>query len=114
MLNFLPIKHYTEIINVCSNFNGSAYLVIKNIFWQLIHRSRQLLETVTIAIVGKYVNQNSSEAYASVIKSLEHAAINCWRKLKYVFVESEFLEQEAKTKNPSSYFDAWKKISDCK
>ncbi|CAI4222922.1 unnamed protein product [Auanema sp. JU1783] len=47
-------------------------------------------EVVNIALVGKYTK--FADAYASVNKSLSHAAIHSKRKLKILFVDSEQLE----------------------
>lgn len=40
----------------------------------------RFFETVTIVLVGKYIALHDS--YMSVIKSLEHAALRCQRKLR--------------------------------
>jgi len=44
-----------------------------------ICRSDRLLKEVTICLVGKYTK--NPDAYASVIKSLDHAAMACNHKL---------------------------------
>ena len=43
-------------------------------------RQERLLDDVTIALVGKYTDMQDS--YMSVVKSLEHSAFRCNRKLK--------------------------------
>lgn len=63
------------------------------------------VETVTIALVGKYTNLKDS--YLSVIKSLEHSAMFCFRKLKIEWVELSDLEVETKDTNLSAYHKAW-------
>lgn len=55
---------------------------------------------VNIAIVGKYTGLLDS--YLSVIKALEHSAINCGRKLNLVWIESTRLE------DPDS--NAWEEL----
>ncbi|WPK27710.1 hypothetical protein PUMCH_005107 [Australozyma saopauloensis] len=63
------------------------------------------VETVTIALVGKYTNLKDS--YLSVIKALEHSAMRCYRKLKIEWVESSDLELETKDSNLGDYHKAW-------
>jgi CTP synthase len=48
--------------------------------WQhLTTRIERLHDTVSIVLVGKYTSLKDS--YISVVKSLEHAALSCSRKL---------------------------------
>ena len=47
---------------------------------QLTERHERLHDEVRIALVGKYTNLHDS--YISVVKSLEHAALSCNRRLK--------------------------------
>ncbi len=61
----------------------------------LFNRSERQLEEVVIALVGKYTALE--DAYASVSKALNHAALFCKRKLiirvrkkKCVFISIEF------------------------
>lgn len=49
-----------------------------------------VFETVSIALVGKYTSLRDS--YMSVIKSLEHAAMHCKKKLNLVWVDASHLE----------------------
>lgn len=63
------------------------------------------VETVTIALVGKYTNLKDS--YLSVIKALEHSAMRCYRKLKIEWVESSDLELETRDSNLGDYHRAW-------
>ena len=64
-----------------------------------------LHDTVTIALVGKYTDH--PDAYHSVVKSLEHAAMACSRKLKLVSVNAEHLEEPARHASPAEYHQAW-------
>ena len=64
-----------------------------------------LHHTVTIALVGKYTDH--PDAYHSVVKSLEHAAMACSRKLKLVPVNAEHLEEPARHASPAEYHQAW-------
>ena len=43
------------------------------------YRQERLFDSVTIALVGKYTDMQDS--YMSVVKSLEHSAFRCSRKL---------------------------------
>lgn len=65
----------------------------------------RVYETVDIALVGKYLEQ--PDAYLSVIKSVEHAAMRCKRKLKVTWVDSEHLEPQTEKTNPAGYHKAW-------
>ncbi|KAI9675439.1 MAG: CTP synthase ura7 [Caeruleum heppii] len=67
-----------------------------------------VLDTVTIALVGKYTKLHDS--YLSVIKSLEHAAMRCNRKLKLIWVEAAHLEPQVNQERHASYHKAWHEI----
>ena len=60
---------------------------------------------VAIAMVGKYTGL--SDAYLSVIKSLEHACIACNFRLDLRWVDAGALEEAAKGKDPAKYEAAW-------
>lgn len=62
-------------------------------------------ETVSIALVGKYTNLHDS--YLSVIKSLEHAAMRCGKKLKLVWVDATHLEPQTGEEDPAAFHKAW-------
>ncbi|RDA94745.1 hypothetical protein CP533_6729 [Ophiocordyceps camponoti-saundersi (nom. inval.)] len=64
---------------------------------------------VDIALVGKYVEL--PDAYLSVVKSLEHAAMRCGRKLNLVWIDAEHLEDAAKEADPISFYKAWHQVS---
>lgn len=67
-----------------------------------------LFAEVTIALVGKYTKLE--DAYASVIKSLQHAAIKSCYRLNLKFIDAMHLEAEAKETDPVSYHNAWKEL----
>ncbi len=69
---------------------------------------KQHLEPVRIALVGKYTALD--DAYISVHKSLEHAAMKCNRKLDLVSIDSEHLEDAALEKDPTKYHKAWNAV----
>jgi len=61
----------------------------------MAHRLDELTEQVNIAMVGKYTDL--SDAYLSVIKSLQHAALAVDRKLNIDWIEASDLEDAANT-----------------
>ncbi|KAA0187804.1 hypothetical protein HAZT_HAZT003424 [Hyalella azteca] len=75
---------------------------------QLVSRQENLRQDVSIALVGKYTQL--SDAYASVIKALDHAALACQRRLRLVCIEAEDLEDSAKTERPVKYHEAWQNV----
>tara|TARA_Y100000766_G_scaffold283734_1_gene300156 strand:- start:226 stop:1869 length:1644 start_codon:yes stop_codon:yes gene_type:complete len=64
-----------------------------------------LNEEVSIAMVGKYTDL--SDAYLSVIKSLQHAAMKVRRKLTINWIEASHLESAWKAKNEQDFTAAW-------
>lgn len=65
----------------------------------------RLFDKVTIALVGKYTDLHDS--YLSTVKSLEHSAMRCGRKLNLVWVEAEALEPATSTGEPARFHKAW-------
>ena len=78
--------------------------------WKQTVVPTQPLETVNIVLVGKYVALD--DAYLSVRKSLEHAAMRCHRKLNLVSVDSEHLEEEMRQNDLGKYSRAWSAIAE--
>lgn len=74
----------------------------------LTSQQERLFETVTIALVGKYTNLHDS--YISVIKSLEHSAMHCGKKLQLNWVDASHLEDASKVDNPAEFHKAWTSI----
>ena len=68
----------------------------------------RLFDSVSIVLVGKYTALKDS--YMSVIKSLEHSAFRCRRKLILQMVPSEDLEQSTLESAPVRYHDAWRAL----
>lgn len=64
-----------------------------------------LYQSVSIVLVGKYTNLHDS--YLSVIKSLEHAAMACYRKLQLVWIDASHLEPAAEANHPADFHTAW-------
>lgn len=69
---------------------------------------RAFLEEVKISLVGKYIELHDS--YLSVIKSLEHCAMKCKRKLILEWVDAEHLESHTLQNAPVNYHKAWHDI----
>ena len=64
------------------------------------------IKGVHIAIVGKYTGL--SDAYLSVKKALQHAALKIETKIDIDWVESTDLELSKKEQDPEAYEAAWK------
>ena len=62
-------------------------------------------DTVSIALVGKYTALK--DAYISVSKALEHAAMYCHKKLELIWVDAGHLEDEVFETNPAEFHKAW-------
>lgn len=77
--------------------------------WTALTTSQErLFESVTIALVGKYVSLHDS--YLSVVKSLEHCAMACHRKLNLIWVDASHLEKASSIKSPEVYHKAWHEV----
>ncbi|KXZ49682.1 hypothetical protein GPECTOR_20g539 [Gonium pectorale] len=74
----------------------------------LADRWDSLVEPVKITLIGKYTNL--SDAYLSVLKSLQHACMEARVKLVLSWVEAASLEPEAKEKTPELYESSWQKL----
>ncbi|EJD43400.1 CTP synthase [Auricularia subglabra TFB-10046 SS5] len=82
--------------------------VLRRRWQELTKNQERLFDEVTIVLVGKYTSLKDS--YMSVIKSLEHSAFQCRRKLKLQLVPSEDLERETLETAPVKYHDAWRAL----
>ena len=69
-----------------------------------------LTEEVNIAMVGKYTDL--SDAYLSVIKSLQHAAMAVNRKLNIDWIEASHLEDSWKENNSKEFDNSWKLLKE--
>ncbi|KRZ60157.1 CTP synthase [Trichinella nativa] len=92
---------------LASNYNSSSLE-----YWRKL---AQLQDSdrppVRIALVGKYVELR--DAYASVFKALEHAALACNRRLEASIVNSEGLEEVTKLKDPELYNNTLQMLENC-
>ncbi|ROW18354.1 hypothetical protein VPNG_00510 [Cytospora leucostoma] len=64
--------------------------------------------TINIALVGKYIETH--DAYASVVKSLEHSSMHLRRKLNLIWVDAEHLEPKTKSTEENKYNEAWEAV----
>ncbi|ROV93364.1 hypothetical protein VMCG_08441 [Cytospora schulzeri] len=64
--------------------------------------------TINIALVGKYVETH--DAYASVVKSLEHSSMHLRRKLNLIWVDAEHLEVKTQSTEADKYNEAWEAV----
>uniref|UniRef100_A0A7N6A7A7 CTP synthase n=1 Tax=Anabas testudineus TaxID=64144 RepID=A0A7N6A7A7_ANATE len=75
---------------------------------EMADRSDRLLESVSIALVGKYTKL--SDSYTSVIKALEHSALAINHKLEVKYIDSADLETATLQEEPVKYHEAWQKL----
>ncbi len=68
----------------------------------------RFFETVSIVLAGKYIELHDS--YLSVIKSLEHSAMRCRRKLNLIWVDAEHLEPSTLHSDPAKFHKAWHQV----
>lgn len=77
--------------------------------WKSIaERVDTLRKDINIALVGKYTTLE--DAYTSVAKALQHAAIAVGYKVNITYIESVHLEKANQTINPVQYHEAWQKL----
>ncbi len=79
-----------------------------NAWKELTMSQDHIYESISIALVGKYTDHPDS--YHSVVKSLEHAAMACSRKLNLINVDSEHLEEATAASSPKEFHNAWHQI----
>lgn len=75
---------------------------------ELANRVDNTRGEVKISLVGKYTKLEDS--YASVSKSLQHAAIAAGYKLNLKFIEACHLEKNIKKENQLLYYEAWQAL----
>ncbi|CAK0849066.1 unnamed protein product [Prorocentrum cordatum] len=77
--------------------------------WQVVaDRVEKCKEEVSIALVGKYTG--NPDAYVSVVKALQHAAVEAGLRLVISWVDSCSLQPGAQKTDQQSYEDSWEKI----
>ncbi|KAK7108848.1 CTP synthase 1-like isoform X2 [Littorina saxatilis] len=75
---------------------------------ELADRYDRLLKEVTIVLVGKYTKLE--DAYASVIKALQHASLAVNHRLDLKYIEAADLEPARLHDNAQKYHEAWKEL----
>ncbi|ESO84275.1 hypothetical protein LOTGIDRAFT_205900 [Lottia gigantea] len=75
---------------------------------ELADRHDRLLKEVTIVLVGKYTQLE--DAYASVIKSLQHSALAISHRLDLKYIEAADLEPSMIHEDAQKYHQAWKEL----
>ncbi|XP_053396420.1 CTP synthase 2-like [Mercenaria mercenaria] len=75
---------------------------------ELADRYDRLLREVTIVLVGKYTKLE--DAYASVIKALQHSALAVSHRLNLKYIEAADLEMETLSEDPCKYHEAWHQL----
>lgn len=78
----------------------------------LANRYDSVSKEVRIALVGKYTKLE--DAYASVIKSLQHSCLHLNYRLKLMFIDAQDLETSTESDNPVKYHEAWQKLCSAK
>lgn len=88
------LMHQKAHVTICNVLGLTGYSNIDMTVWRrdLANRWDSHTATVTIAIIGKYTNL--SDAYLSVIKSLQHACLAMRHKLDLCWVEAGDIESE--------------------
>lgn len=97
---------------ICKHLGLSGSDRLSLSLWRdnLADRWDSLVEPVRIALIGKYTNL--SDAYLSVIKSLQHACMEARLKLHLDWVEATNLEPERAESDRVMYDLSWKKLHD--
>ncbi|KAH8594988.1 CTP synthase [Bisporella sp. PMI_857] len=75
---------------------------------ELTTQQEHVRETVSIVLVGKYIQLHDS--YLSVIKSLEHSAMRCGKKLNLIWVDASDLEDITRIASPADFHKAWHEV----
>ena len=98
-----------DLLDLNSVKRPAARMEQGEVMWKnwmsLAHGQDHALDTVSIALVGKYTSLE--DAYISVTKSLEHAAMHCRKKLELVWVDASHLEDETMQESPAKFHKAW-------
>lgn len=77
--------------------------------WRVIaERVDKCSEEVCIAIIGKYTGL--CDAYVSVVKALQHAAVEAGLRLTIAWIESSDLEPNTQQSQPQKYEAAWVRL----
>ena len=76
------------------SFHNVDIMKLQDLEFKLVKDVVWMIQEVQIALVGKYTKLE--DAYASVIKALDHAALAVSHKLKLTYIAAADLEEETK------------------
>lgn len=94
---------------LCLNMTPNKKALSK---WKaMANRFELTRKKVQIGLVGKYTKLE--DAYASVIKALQHACLAANRKLCLNYIPAGDLEDATKGTDPVKFHDAWKLLCQC-
>ncbi|KAI7969914.1 hypothetical protein EIK77_006862 [Talaromyces pinophilus] len=106
------LKTLSELLNLSSIPQPTPRIEQGSRMWRdwvdLAHSQDNLHDTVNIALVGKYTTLH--DAYISLSKSFEHAAMYCRKKLKVIWVDASHLEDETLEVSPAEFHKAWHNV----
>lgn len=107
------VKALQDILKLDADITKTPALIEKGLQtwkqWKTLAMAQdRLFDEVNIALVGKYTNLHDS--YLSVIKSLEHAAMHCRKKLNLIWVDASDLETAAGETAPARFHSAWHRV----
>lgn len=107
LLKFFTVKFQLDLIQISQEkaLKGAS---LWSRWTALTESHDRSFEKVSIAVVGKYTNLQDS--YISVVKSLEHSALKCQRRLEIIWIEASDLESENAELNKIGYHQAWSKL----
>ncbi|CAG7956490.1 unnamed protein product [Penicillium salamii] len=71
----------------------------------LVQSSETARETIPIALVGEYVSRK--DAYLSITKALEHAAMFCHKKVEIIWVDANDLDPAKMFTSPDKWHKSW-------
>ena len=105
--NIYPVPLMLESQGLCKILNVDCNATSLLSDWRKMALNLDTLtEDVSIAMVGKYTEL--TDAYLSVIKSLQHAAMKVNRKLKINWIEASHLEDSWKSNDVKEFENSWK------
>jgi len=77
--------------------------------WKIVaDRLDRCTDEVSIALVGKYTG--NPDAYVSIVKALQHAALEAGFRLSVSWVDSSALEPNTEQLDPKRYDSAWRAL----
>jgi len=106
------ITTLNSILNLDAIVKAPAVVEKGQAVWKewksLTSSTERIYKHVNIVLVGKYTTLHDS--YLSVIKSLEHSAMRCGKKLNLIWVDASNLEEETQKTEPAIYHKSWRDV----